>query len=341
MAFDPQGFQLTDAIAQGQDIYEVQFPQWGVRTVAPAPSALNPNFQFPPPGQPGIPPTIAGIAIGPRSTVDRAWVSWNRQKAVSGPSGGVFVGQPTSRTRPISIQHPLMFAQPSGVGLVPTAQPYTPPATDPNNSPSYAMAQGLLYVWPKEPFNALDPTLPAPGGNSGAATAFTDPQATTIPPGQYYDQAGATRTFGALGGSVTLGGNYYQPYLELYLYLRPPLFAPPTARFPLLIGDVITLNSTGGAYEPIEFIPIFGRKNISVTLACQPACSFQLGLISCIQENVLGGTLMPLEASGGTAIMPGTGTSVVNFTNPCADYLVVYAKTTMATETEVQVAAYD
>jgi hypothetical protein len=328
--FDPEGFQITDAQSTGQDIYEVQFPSWGVRTAAAGQAAVNPNFQFPPPGSPAIPLSLAGIALGPRSTVDRCWVSWNRQKAVglAGPAlGGFNQGVPTTRVRPMTNEHPLMFSQATAIGAVPTAAASSG-IYDPNNSPTYAMQNGLLYVWPKEP-------TPYPGSDSGADVVCTTAQSTTIIPADYIDQNGTGRIF----GSAPNGGNYYKPYLELYLYLRPPLFSPPTKRFPVLVSDVIpvTLPNT---ITPIDFIPIFGRKNITVTLAGRGAV-FQLGLINCVCENS-GGTTMPLEGTAGSAITPGADTSIIQIANPCADYLVVYANVSAApTTVQVQVAAYD
>ena len=82
MAYDSESFEISDALATSQDVYEAQFPDWGVRTVVAGLQAVNPNFQFPPPGVKGL-PTIAAIAIGPRSTVDRCWASWDRQKLVA------------------------------------------------------------------------------------------------------------------------------------------------------------------------------------------------------------------------------------------------------------------
>ena len=337
MVFDPQTFQVLDAISTGQDIYEVPFNFWGVRTVAAAQAAVNPNFQFPPPGQPAIPATIAGIAIGPRSTVDRAWVSWNRLKALGGQGGAAFLshgqGGPTTRVRPLSIQHPLMFSQATAVGALPTAAPDLPNSYNPNNSPGYAMQQGLLYVFPKEP-------APIPASNAGADFVNTFAQSTTVLPANYADQAGNVRVFG-LDATFT---QFQRPFLELYLYLKPPAFAPPTARFPLFISDTITVNVTG-SFQLVELTPIFGRKHVTVgARGHDPAgtATFQLGLINCVRENAGITTSPPFELPGGTSAALAAGaTCLFQLANPCADYLAVYAKVQNNTTVDVQISAYD
>lgn len=346
MVFDPQGFLLADAVNTSQDVYEVQFPSWGVRTVAAGQAAVNPNFQWPPPGQSAILPSLAGIAIGPRSTVDRAWVSWYRQKA-SGAGANTFssVGTtpiPTSRVRPLSRKSPLMFAQTTATGILPSTNPNIPAGPtgyNPNNSPGYAMQQGLLYVFPREPINASTGTE-NPQGQAGANLINIGAQATTIPPTLYIDQNGNSRSFGVI--PVGSSGMYWQPYLELYLYLRPPLFAPPQDRFPLLISDTDVVD-TPSTNVPIEFIPIFGRKSVTIGLAGNGAV-FQVGVIPCIRENALAGPTAPFEipVPGGTAITPGANTASLYLENLNADYLVIYANVSMApTTVQVQVAAYD
>jgi hypothetical protein len=331
MPFDSESFEIDDAKSSSQDLYEVQFPDWGVRTTPVGQTAVNPNFQFPPPGAKAI-PSLAGIAIGPRSTVDRCWVSWDRQKIVAATNNG---SEPPkgmeSRVRQLSVESPLMFTQASKIGSpLPSTMP-TPPNI--NNSPVTAMHNGLLYIFPKEPYPDSVGTLNA-GASSNAV--MTQAEATTILPLKYVDQLGAQRPF-----LIPPAGILIKPYLELYLFLRPPLYAPPISRFPFFASFTQTVPA---AYTPVGYIPIFGRRRVTVGLQnLTQVTDYRLGLIPCIREN--DPTLLvspPFEIPAGAALATPAGQAVgFQLSNPCSDYLVVYANPAGASDVSVQVAAYD
>jgi hypothetical protein len=331
MPFDSESFEIDDAKASSQDLYEVQFPDWGVRDVPAGQVAVNQNFQFPPPGAKAI-PSLAGIAIGPRSTIDRCWVSWDRQKIVNAtPNGSEPPTAMESRVRQLSVQCPLMFTQASKIG---SPLPSTMPApVDINNSPVTAMHNGLLYVFPKEPWPNSIGTA-----NSGASSnaVMTQAAATTILPANYVDQLGTARPLLI----PPAGSNIIYPYLELYLFLRPPLFAPPLARFPLFTSYV---QPTPAAYTAIGYVPIFGRRRVTVGLQnLAEVTSYTLGVIPCIRENDPGGNTPPFEIPAGSAAAVAAGKSVgFQLDNPCADYLVIYANPANPSAVAVQVAAYD
>ena len=327
MPFDSQGFEIDDAIATSQAVYEVQFPEWGVRTVPANQTAVNPNFQFPPPGKKAIPSTLAAIAIGPRSTIDRCWVSWDRQKIINSiPAGSETPGfERISKVRPLSVDHPLAFAQATKAGILPSTGSF--PVK--NNDPKEAMQQGLLYVFPKQ---------------SGDANSLQSEDAanTTILPAKYADEAGAIWDL-----SIVSGGAFIAPYLELYLYLQPPMLALPTKRFPLVMGGATQVSSLN-AYAPVAHIPIFGRRHIGLTLRSRRglpgavATDFRIGLLRCVRENQFAATSPPFEAPGGSALaVPLLQTVNFQLDHPNADYLNIYAKVPAAVEVQYDLFATD
>lgn len=331
MPFDPESFTIDDAKSSSQDLYEVQFPDWGVRDVPVGQVAVNQNFQFPPPGAKAI-PSLAGIAIGARSTVDRCWVSWDRQKLVNATSNGSEAPKGMeSRVRQLSVECPLMFSQAGKIGSpLPSTMP-TPP--DINNSPVTAMHNGLLYVFPKEPF----PDAVGTANNGASSNAvMTQAYATTILPENYTDQTGKSRPFLI----PPAGSNFIYPYLELYLFLRPPLYAPPISRFPFFTSYV---QPAPGAVTPIGYVPIFGRKHVTVGLQnLAEVTDYTLGIIPCIRENDPGANSPPFELPAGSASAVPVGKSALfQLSNPCADYLVIYANPANPSPVYVQVAAYD
>src|SRR5512147_2258443 len=126
---------IEDATKLGYDVYEVLFADWGITNY---PSTIFTNMQFPQPGQPGIPATVAGIAIGPRSTVDRCWVSYNPLKK----RNPLVANQPNGLLRMLSVESPLMFAQASG----PPGIKNNPGQTD---DPATTLSdKGQFYIFP-------------------------------------------------------------------------------------------------------------------------------------------------------------------------------------------------
>lgn len=326
MPYQSFEFSIDDALATSQAVYEVQFTQWGLRSTPPAPKAVNPGFQFPPPGARAIPASLAGIAIGPRSTVDRCWVTWDRQKIVSSAASMGGKLNIESRPRPLTVEAPLMFPQGTRQGILPS----TADAPILNNDPATAMSMGLLYVFPKNAGDADNISGPSQFGTE-----------TTILPDVYVDALGVNQILGGTNPSLPF---FLPPYLELYLYLQPTLSPPPMARAPLMINYQHTLAASATP-SCIAQLPIFGRKHVRVQVRnLTQVCSYRVGVLRAICENNLAQQSPVFEATAGTAAAVPAGTSTsFNLDRPCADYLTIYADAGLVgpSQVKVTVAAYD
>lgn len=304
MGFNSHSFSIEDAISTSQDTYDVDFDAWGYLQVA---GGGDPNnVRYPAPGKAAIPTTLAAVSIGPRSTVDRCWISWDRQKNLTLPND-VNAYDFTSQLRPLTIDAPLLYSQATNKGtLVPVTE-----------GTSAAMQRGLLYAF------AYDSGVDAPfhSGSSGLNT--------TILPEKYVDQFGVERFFNAQTG-------YFEaPFLHLVLGLRSPRFAVPTKRLAYRRTQKISVLLANPKTQ-MMMVPIFGRKHVSVQMMSYTdgvllgrTCDFWVGLIRNVNEsNVVApnNTSPVFEAPAGSALATPPSTPIsFNLSNPCADYLVVYS----------------
>lgn len=104
---------IDDAIQRGQTVWDLKLDYWANFFA----SASNRSVQFPLDGQQGL-PSVAGIAIGDASTVDRCLVRWNPQKVL--PEDTAY-----TPVREVSVRQPLDFIQlgaqriqPGGLGAI-------------------------------------------------------------------------------------------------------------------------------------------------------------------------------------------------------------------------------
>lgn len=336
MPFDPRSFEFPDALATSQDAYAVEFPDWGVRTVAAAAKAINPNFQWPPPGSPAAESSLAVMAIGPRSTVDRCWVTWNRQKIVTAIPSDTPVAV-DSRPRQLSAGSPIVFATGGRPGYLPSVA--DPPIL--NNDPQTAMHNGWIYAFPKERGDAaiVNSSLTPPG--------FQGTADTTILPSTYVDETGAITPLASSGfiGTLTI-----LPFLELLLYPQAPRFAPPAQRFPYFFDatrDVIV----GSGFNVVAQVPIFGRRHTRVSLRTSTfggfagTTNYRVGVLRNINEGAAALSRPIFEAPVGSAAGVAANQAVdFDLGHLCADYLNVYAQTVgggVPGRVQVTVAAYD
>jgi hypothetical protein len=305
MAYLSHSFTIDDALARNQDVCEVEIDDWGFRTVPAGMPPASPNLQFPPPGSRALPSTLAAIAIGPRSTIDRCWVSWDRQKVlVTPPSDEPDPQAKISSARIVTVGAPLLFSQATTIGTL-SQQP-----TGNSNIGLYgqsvmeAMQRGLMYVFPWG--SAVDPIF-----NKWAESTQQLP--------------------GDLGESTVLPENYRtmfasvvpftceRPRLHLLLYLKLPGFAPPTKRAPIMRN--IEKFLAGGADTYLARIPVFGRKNISLQVVSGVLSDYTVGLV----RNVSEGVTFEVKAAEDLAV-PANETRQFTLNNQGADYVTLHAK---------------
>jgi hypothetical protein len=293
---------IQEAVERGYDVYEVLFANWGV-TDAP-PSTIFTDMQFPQPGQPGIPASIAGIAIGPRSTVDRVWVSYNPLKK----RNQNVVGQPNGLLRVCSVESPLMFAQAAG-----------PPGVRNNpgapNDPALTLSdKGQLYIFPM-----------ANSGFPGPEYSFSFPtqQETTVLPPTYIDVNGVSRPFGNFHPNPQ-ASTYMTPFLHLYLFLKtPPIPLVYTKRAPLQVqGSIIIPPDDPGQEYVVAQVPTFGRKALKIGMRGTTGI-WRVGALRGINQS---NSLFEQPVDLSTDILAGTPV-VLGSCNECchyADYTNIY-----------------
>lgn len=320
-------FTVEDAIARGHDVFEVIFTNWGVSPNNP-PTVLADfaNLQYPPPGQPGLPSSLAGIAIGPKSTVDRAWVTFNLGKRAD-------VSQPVDAynlIRMLSVESPLLFTQASNPNL--RNNPL-----DPDDPVKTLTQKGALYVYP-----FVDrPNLPLPGGSAvqviQPGLSRTPRNDSTVLPEQYRDANGVLRDFKNALVPLPFGSVFLAPTLHLVCYLKNPYHHPAPRRAPLQYRGKRQILPNNLDPTPTEqrliSIPTYGRRKISIALytGTPPPLApdnagignaslriggiFSMGQLEGIQEVTLG---LRTGIPAGTPIL-------FEVCSPGVDYLNLYA----------------
>jgi hypothetical protein len=312
MAYDDYGFSIDDAIARSQDVFEVDVTEWG------DPVSATGSVRYPPIGQRGIPASLAAVAIGPRSTIDHAWITWFRDKALNLPaSGDTPATARISSARYLSHEAPLLYTQRAALGTA-TNVPNAVPANGVIANERDAMRLGTLYAYP------VGPTSPF----SNVVGTAQDGGSTLLP-AQYVDQFNTARAFRSDGPL-----DYFEPpTLQLVLYLRPPAFGPYPKRAPLIRNA--RFGITAAAHQRIAMLPIYGRKHVriqalsSANFGPAPTGVFSLyaGLVRNVNPTAL--TSSPnapvFEAPAGTVLTNPVGTvAALEISNPNADYLALY-----------------
>lgn len=311
MAYDTRGFTIEEALARSQDVFEVDVAEWG-DTVASTGS-----LRFPAIGQRGIPSSLAGIAIGPRSTIDHAWVTWFRDKELTASPDGV-PNAVVSAARYVSSEAPLMYTQRAAPGTA-INKPNPNIATGLTINERDALRLGALYVYP------VGPTGPfTPGAVGEARTGGS-----TLLPTQYLTQ------FNTLQAFTTAEA----PFLQLTLYLKPPAFSPSPKRAPLVRAKGF-VGAPAATPRLTSLLPIYGRKHVRVQavssanlgLGATGVFSLYAGLIRNINSTTLAldaSAFAPVfEAPAGSVLTNPVGTvAALEISNPNADYLALYVDT--------------
>jgi hypothetical protein len=296
---------LQDAIARQADVYDVWVHYWGTRIdVNNLPSLLGID-SYPYFTQPGLPNSLAGIAIGPESMVDRCWISTNPSKDVAQ------LNRTADLVRGISVEQPLLFTQAAkrAPSLSNTISPYTP--TNVNN-PWLAQSQGLMYVV-------------ANIQRQGASNITS----TEVPP-SYLKEDGTVVTLNPIPPGIN--AKWIPPTLQLRLLLRPDILVS-TKRMPQIFGNVdnATTALAGLGEVLIQQVPIYGRKNVVVkmrgnnaaggdTFTFRAAVLRTMNYSATVQEETVGERTETADAGGLASVR-------FHICNPAAAYLMLYAET--------------
>jgi hypothetical protein len=308
-------FSITDAINAHEDAYDMLVGPIGGLGDPPGPilpagwgsadDPVNGNLQFPIKGQAGL-PSLAGIAIGPLSTVDRAWLSWFSQKP--GTNSDQFLKR-------VSLDNPLLTSLPANPGTIGTT-----------GDPALALSQGNLYVF------------------SSSATFLGQPitsDATFLP--TFYRKADGlhSQTFGIAAPA----GVFIGPLLHLLLYLKQPVAPPPTKRFPQLVKATTTVNFGNMAEAVTAQIPVYGRKHIIIEMVMDDIANFRIGALRAMGPLISATDHFPnRETTEATATAVAAGqTARFELDNANIDYLTLNSNSTFgaATFCSFYVQAYD
>lgn len=323
-------FSISEAAQRGYDVYEVLYRDWGIGDDTPGNSGIVPADRWPPTPLESIPISVAGIAIGPRSTVDRAWLTYNLLKAPPPPGIGTSSGATlppnytippslapfTSRIRQISLEAPLLFTQTAqtGANVVTTLL---------NVELGTMLVNGSMYVWPQ---GANADFAPFVGGSTGGE-AYAPQEATTRYIASFFDVNGVSRPLGPYVPGAQIGQTgWVGPLLHLYFFLKAPLVSPPTKRAPLKVSSVVNLTAGGlfGIETPVAQIAVFGRRSVRVMVMADQLCDFRVGAlrtpvsISFAQEE-------PVDSA---LAVPKNTPTILSKCSGCdfyADYLTIYA----------------
>jgi hypothetical protein len=313
--FNDPPFSISEAENRGQDVYEVLVSDWGVSGGHPV---THPeNMQWPPPDQQSVPISLAGIAIGPQSTVDRAWVSYNLQKTRTTPFPINFP-VPVNRMRRLSVDSPLMFTQ----GSQPSAN------LGEVDNPLPALNVGALYVFPETAYGLQ--LIPPP-----ITFGFPVPNETTVLPLGYIDVNGVAQDFGNEQGKVM------NPLLHLYLYLRAPIIYAPVKRAPLQVKGTVVMSHVG-TERVIAQIPTFGRRSIHIMMISTTVSSFRVGALRGVSQET-GMQEQPVDSALNIAANTPVILSSCAQSDHYADYTNLYATVAAGGTEEVsfQLTAYD
>ena len=213
--------------SSAQDVFDVLLVDWGTASTDRYPlSSASAGSD-----QESFPFTPKGVIIGPQSTIDRAWCSWNPQ-VITGNLAAFFPA------RHLSLDTPISFALPAGQGTLPeTPPPLTQPIT-------FAMQRSLLYVFPQ----IRNPS------------STNERLETTLLPTNYKLADGTQVPF-SIG---TLG--WVSPTLHLRFLAKDGL--PPQAhkRMPFVYQGGASSGVDPDATYFVAALPMYWRKNIVINM---------------------------------------------------------------------------
>lgn len=332
---DNPEFSIAEARKRGHDIYEILYTNWGVvGSPATYGDVSFPNASTANSGPAlALPTSIAGLMIGPRSTVDRAWVTYALQLVPGAPSPSAIV---TDRVRRLSVDSPLLYTIAAAKGKIATSQA---------NPPDAFLSQyqsGLFYVMAARNPQEADAGFPYSYDMTASQASRPAQQETTVLPTIIKKANGtSTQTFGF---DANVGGTIFMPpTLHLIAFLKSPQVVPPAKRFPLITSGNYALSGAVVAEICVAQIPIFGRKRVVVSSYAQAAGGGANTTLRCaIVRAVNQSNNFVYEDSSQTSTA-STGSCQITYDNPCGDYLMIYANgvSTAAIAGRWAVSAYD
>lgn len=231
--------QIDDSIARGLPIHELVINNWGFQNGSITP--VYPDYSLR-----GL-PAVAGMAIGPRSHVDRVWVVPDLLVTATIPSAFGPVA-PYQFPRLCSVGNPIYFPIQGKRDV---------------GAPPLITSLRLLAHRPFPPY---------------ASSGLGYDRDTTLMPEEYMVAGSASAVPFPLYAEIDAGGTDGQPMLQLYLFLVPPTLSIPNKRGPYVASDAIFLDA-GAAETYVTAIPAFGRKTGYLQFYCTDtlAGSFRVG----------------------------------------------------------------
>jgi len=311
---------FADARQLGDGIYELILTNWGNR--GQRRDANNGSIQYPPVKniagtatpfmlEGAIPivadfllppiPSLSGIAIAPRSTVDRCILNFPSLQQVPAdetpfPAEGADTAWNVVTDKIITIPEGFV----NYGGILATEQILS------THSPLVGQLTGPIIV------------------RAHTSTMFSDSYSALDPAG--------TDTFGTALNEFpgSLGpGSFYTPQLRLLLYLTSKGVLPPARRAPSTWrGSLLALYPLAGGIAPDVF-PIMGRRHVTITLVNPTGGAATVNARGTFNEltnfpSTFG--LSTLEAQlGSAALAAGPSSAVIDIENPGCAFLTLTA----------------
>lgn len=331
-------YSLQEAQKRGEPVYEVLITDWGldVEDTFPPSTGIDP-FTGLPAEQESLPLSLAGVAIGPRSTIDRCWLTWNFQvqfteNALVATAGK---GPITTRVKSVSLDAPYLAsiaAEPGGMRVHDTIDPGI--ITEQLRT---MYENGSLYVWPwacqlhginNHLNDENDFYLP-----QYTSTSLSDQTASS---NKYFKLVsgvydGVTQAelpppdLGSRDDSAQSNGNWIGPLLHLYVYLKAPFNIPFPKRLPLKGAYQWTSTAlTAGVEVCMAAFCISGRKHVDLSVWAGQAGNFRVCVLRVPSGNSF--TRYEEQIDSATGVVANTPVSL----SPCArdhlnaDYMMVY-----------------
>lgn len=287
---------IGEAVARGHDVFDLIIGGWGTTADDRWPAQNRFSNAL------GLDISPAGIAIGPESTVDRCWISWDPAKKVTEAT------EETSQTlvRCITNERPLMFSQPAG-----RKEAFN------TGTPAGAIERALMFVFPTYgPPNTTGQAWPEPGTI-----------AQTLSPDGYYRADGTFNN----GFSPTV-----PPQLHLQFLLKRDVLPPTGKRAPFNAfgGNGFLLPTFGRRHIHVvasTSAPTGGSFRLAALRGVHnvpqsgPTAHFRLQ-----------------ETTEGLKTTTAADESVhFNLCDPCADYTLLYVTPNEEAGSYYQLTAYD